>query len=102
MIMEEITPVPEPRSSDAQSRSFPVHPEKAQASTNALKIKTLQGNPPRKSCSAHGAQYEEETGNRVKLGRSSLRPGEQTNTVGTKKGAGRGRFDSGPVTAGNN
>lgn len=37
-IMGQVTPVPEPRSSDAQPRSFLVHPEKAQASADALKI----------------------------------------------------------------
>lgn len=34
--------------------------------------------------------------------RSSVRPGEQTNIVGTKKDTGKARFDSGPVTAENN
>lgn len=35
------------------------------------------------------------------LARSSVRPGEQTNIVGTKKGEAKARFDSGPGTAEN-
>lgn len=99
--MRQITPVPEPRCSDAQPRSFPVQLEKAHASTDALKIIMLPGDPSREGRAALYMELSRKQRQATRA-RSSVRPGEQTNIVRTKKGRSKARFDSGPVTAENN